>query len=153
MRKENVATVVERLLRPVVEEMGYYLWDVTFRKVGADPTLTVTIDSDEGIWIEDCEKVHRAIDPLLDEADPIDVSYQLEVSSPGIEREIRTDAHIAACMGEEIEAKLYAPHDGKRAYVGILAAYEGGQVTLQTAEGNVTLARDAIAHMHTTYQE
>ncbi len=153
MGKENVATVVERLLRPVVEEMGYYLWDVTFRKVGADPTLTVTIDSDEGISIEDCEKVHRAIDPLLDEADPIDVSYQLEVSSPGIEREIRTDAHIAACMGEEIEAKLYAPHEGKRAYVGILAAYEGGNLTLQTADGSVTLARDAIAHMHTTYQE
>ena len=153
MRKENVATVVERLLCPVVEEMGYRLWDVTFRKVGADPTLTVTIDSDEGISIEDCEKVHRAIDPLLDEADPIDVSYQLEVSSPGIEREIRTDAHIAACMGEEIEAKLYAPHEGKRAYVGILAAYEDGALTLQTAEGNVTLAREAIAHMHTTYQE
>ena len=153
MAKENVASVVEKLLCPVVEEMGYYLWDVTFRKVGADPTLTVTIDSDEGISIEDCEKVHRAIDPLLDEADPIDMSYQLEVSSPGIEREIRTDAHIAACMGEEIEAKLYAPHEGKRAYVGILAAYEGGSVTLQTANGNVTLARDAIAHMHTTYQE
>lgn len=153
MRKENVATVVEKLLSPVVEEMGYCLWDVTFRKVGADPTLTITIDSDAGISIEDCEKVHRAIDPLLDEADPIDVSYQLEVSSPGIEREIRTDAHIAACMGEEIETKLYAPHEGKRAYVGILAAYEGGQVTLQTAEGNVTLAREAIAHMHTTYQE
>lgn len=153
MKKPNVATVVENLLRPVVEEMGYRLWDVVFRKVGADPTLTVTIDSDEGIWIEDCERVHRAIDPLLDEADPIDCSYQLEVSSPGIEREIRTDAHIAACMGEEIEARLFAPHAGKRVFVGILAGYEGGNITLQTAEGDVTLARDAVSHMNTTYHE
>lgn len=153
MKKENIATVVERLLTPVVTEMGYRLWDVVFHKVGADPTLTITIDNDEGITIEDCERVHRAIDPLLDEADPIEVSYQLEVSSPGIERDIRTDAHIAACMGEEIEARLYAPLEGKRVFVGILAAYEDGKVTIETAEGEMILPRAAIAHMNTTYHE
>ena len=105
LKKPNIASEVEALLTPVIEGLGYAVWDVQFRKVGADFTLTVTIDSDEGISIDDCEKVHRTIDPLLDEADPIDVAYVLEVSSPGIEREIRTDAHIAACMGEEIEAR------------------------------------------------
>ena len=124
MKKQNVAGVVETLLTPVVEELGYRLWDVEFRKVGADPTLTITIDSDDGITIEDCEKVHRTIDPLLDEADPIDVSYQLEVSSPGIERVIRTDAHIAFCMGEEIEARTFAPQNGKKSFVGVCASAE-----------------------------
>ncbi len=153
MKKTNVASEVEELLRPVVEGLGYSLWDVVYRKVGADWTLTITIDHEDGISIDDCEKVHRTIDPLLDEADPIEDSYQLEVSSPGIEREIRTDAHIAACMGEEIDARLFAPHEGKRAYTGVLAGYEGNVLTLQTAEGEVSLPRSAISHMNTTYQE
>jgi ribosome maturation factor RimP len=153
LKKTNVAGEVEALLRPVVEGLGYALWDVVYRKVGADWTLTITIDSEEGISIDDCERVHRTIDPILDEADPIEDSYQLEVSSPGIEREIRTDVHIAACMGEEIDVRLFAPHEGKRAYTGILAGHADGSLTLQTAEGEVVLPRAAISHMNTTYHE
>lgn len=153
MKKTNIAGTVEELLRPFIEGLGYRIWDVEFRKVGADPTLTVTIDSDEGINIDDCEKVHRGIDPLLDEADPIDVPYILEVSSPGIERDIRTDAHIFACMGEEIEAKLFAPLNGRRSYIGEIAAYADGNLTLSTAEGEVVIPRTAISHMNTTYHD
>ncbi len=153
LKKTNTAATVEALLTPVIEGLGYRLWDVEFRKVGADPTLTVTIDSDEGITIDDCERVHRTIDPLLDEADPIEVAYILEVSSPGIERDIRTDRHIAACMGEEIECRLFAPLDGKRAYVGILSAYENGTLTLETPTGDVQIPRAAISRMNTTYHE
>ena len=153
MKKTNIAGTVEELLRPFIEGLGYRIWDVEFRKVGADPTLTVTIDSDEGINIDDCEKVHRGIDPLLDEADPIDVPYILEVSSPGIERDIRTDAHILACMGEEIEAKLFAPLNGRRSYVGEIAAYADGILTLSTPEGDVAIPRTAISHMNTTYHD
>ena len=153
MKKTNVASEVEALLRPVIEGLGYGLWDVVYRKVGADWTLTVTIDHEDGISMEDCEKVHRTIDPILDEADPIEDSYQLEVSSPGIERDIRTDAHIEACMGMEIDVRLFAPHEGKRAYTGVLAGYEDGALLLQTAEGALSLPRAAISHMNTTYQE
>ncbi len=154
MKKTNIATEVESLLRPIVEdELGYALWDVVYRKVGADPTLTITIDSEEGITIEDCERVHRRIDPVLDEADPIEDSYQLEVSSSGIERDIRTDKHIMACLGEEIDVRLFAPHEGNRAFTGILAAYENGAITLRTAEGDISLPRAAISRMNTTYHE
>ncbi len=153
MKKTNVASEVSALLCPVIESLGYRLWDVVYRKVGADWTLTITIDKDEGITIDDCEKVHRTIDPLLDEADPIEDSYQLEVSSPGIEREVRTDAHITACMGMEIDLRLFAPQDGKRAFTGILAGYENGTLTLQAADGAHTFARSAISHMNTTYHE
>lgn len=153
MKKPNIATAVEQLLSPVIEGLGYAVWDVQFRKVGADFTLTVTIDSEDGISIDDCERVHRTIDPLLDEADPIDVAYILEVSSPGIEREIRTDAHIAACMGEEIEAKLFAPQNGSRVFVGTIVGYENEVLRLATEAGEVSIPRAAISAMNTTYHE
>lgn len=153
MKKPNIASEVESLLTPVIEGLGYAVWDVQFRKVGADFTLTVTIDSEDGISIDDCELVHRTIDPLLDEADPIDVAYILEVSSPGIEREIRTDAHIVACMGEEIEAKLFAPLNGSRVFVGRIAGYEGGVLRLATEGGEVEIPRASISAMNTTYHE
>ncbi len=153
MKKPNIASAVEELLTPVIEGLGYAVWDVQFRKVGADFTLTVTIDSEDGISIDDCELVHRTIDPLLDEADPIDVAYILEVSSPGIEREIRTDAHIEACMGEEIEAKLFAPQNGSRVFVGRIAGYEGGVLRLATEGGEVEIPRASISAMNTTYHE
>ncbi len=153
MKKPNIATAVEELLTPVIEGLGYAVWDVQFRKVGADFTLAVTIDSEEGISIDDCERVHRTIDPLLDEADPIDVAYILEVSSPGIEREIRTDAHIAACMGEEIEAKLFAPQNGSRVFVGRIVGYENDTLRLSTETGEVSIPRAAISAMNTTYHE
>lgn len=153
MKKPNIASAVEELLTPVIEGLGYAVWDVQFRKVGADFTLTVTIDSEDGISIDDCETVHRTIDPILDEADPIDVGYILEVSSPGIEREIRTDAHIEACMGEEIEAKLFAPQSGVRVFVGRIVGYEGGVLRLATEGGEVEIPRASISAMNTTYHE
>ena len=150
---KSVAEAVRELAEPIAEEIGCWIWDVEYVKEGARRVLRITIDSEEGITIDDCEKMHRAIDPVLDEADPIEVSYQLEVSSPGIERVIRTDAHIAFCMGEEIEARTFAPQGGKKSFVGILSAYENGAVTLVTGEGEVTLPREAISLMNVTYHE
>ena len=153
LKKSNIADEVEALLRPVIEELGYGIWDVVYRKVGADWVLTVTIDHPQGISIDDCEKVHRRIDPILDEADPIDNPYMLEVSSPGIEREIRTDAHILACLGAEIEARLFAPLSGKRVFTGRLLAFSDGTLTLACGEETVKIPRASIARMHTLYRE
>ena len=99
MKKSNggVALEVAKIAEPLAEELGYFLWDVEYVKEGADMYLRITIDSEEGITIEDCERMHRAIDPLLDEADPIEGAYHLEISSPGIERELKNDMHITAC--------------------------------------------------------
>ena len=109
MIKKNIAGTVAELVAPVAEEMDIILWDVEFVKEGSKKILRITIDSEEGIDINTCEKFHRTIDPMLDEADPIDEAYYLEVTSPGIEREIKTDAHISMCLGEKVELKLYAP--------------------------------------------
>ncbi len=124
--KKNIAGTVEKLLTPVVNELGYDLWDVEYEKEGSEWFLRITIDLFEGITIEDCEKVHRTIDPILDEADPIESAYRLEVSSPGIERELRRPSHIESFTGtgETVEMRFYAPRDGKKSLLGEITEYD-----------------------------
>ena len=154
MAKKNVATVVEELLRPTVEEMGYMLWDVSYAKIGTEYHLEITIDSEEGISITDCERVHRAIDPILDEADPIEGAYRLEVSSPGIERELRTDAHLDACIGVVVELRFFAAQNGAKTLVGALSSFDGESVTVVTPDdAEHTFARRDISRIRTVYFE
>ncbi len=149
---KNIAETVALLAAPVAKELGLTLWDVEYVKEGAKWILRITIDSDEGITIEDCERMHRAIDPILDEADPIESAYDLEVSSPGIERELRTDAHIDASVGEEVELRLFAPVDGQKVYVGFLLGRDGeGALVLDTAAGNRAFPRSAVAKIKTVF--
>ena len=149
--KKNVRETVREAILPTVTELGYRIWDVTYGKIGADYHLEITIDNDEGISIDDCEKVHRAIDPILDECDPIEGFYYLEVSSPGVERELRTDDHINACLGEAVEAKLFAAHDGRKSIVGTLESYEDGNVTIDEDGTKTVIARAEISKFNTIY--
>ena len=150
---KNIAQVVSDLITPVAQELGLFLWDVEFLKEGARRVLRVTIDSDEGVTIEDCERMHSAIDPLLDEADPIDTSYDLEVSSPGIERELRTNAHIDFFVGEQVELRFFAPIDGQRSIRGILAGRDGeGNVLVEVAESVLAFKRTLISKISTVFE-
>ena len=153
--KKSVKDTVREAILPVVTELGYRIWDITYAKIGADYHLEITIDSDAGIQIEDCERVHRAIDPILDEADPIEGFYYLEVSSPGIERELRTEEHILAFIGARVEAKLFSPKDGKRAIRGTLAALkEGGAVSITEDGGEeILLQSNEISRLATLFFE
>lgn len=151
--KKGIKETVREVIEPTVTELGYRIWDVTYSKIGADYHLEITIDSDAGINIEDCEKVHRAIDPILDEVDPIEGFYYLDVSSPGLERELRTDEHITACLGQRVEAKLFAPKDGRKSVVGILSSYEDGIVTVTEGDAAVSLARGDVARLTTLFFE
>jgi ribosome maturation factor RimP len=119
-RQGSIAQKVWDIVLPTADELEYVLWDVEFVKEGADHYLRITIDHPEGITIEDCERMHRAIDPVLDEIDPIDVAYDLEVSSPGIERDLRTDFHIDACLGERVELRFFAPFECLNDFLNIL---------------------------------
>ena len=137
----NVAARVDVLVRPIVEEMGLRLWDVRYEKEGADWMLRVLIDRDEPLDTDICEKVSRAIDPLLDEADPIPQSYYLEVGSPGLGRRLVKEEHFAAKCGQKVEARLYrADEAGRREISGILRGFEGDAVRLDTADGEVSVA-------------
>ena len=151
---KNVASVVRGIISPLAEEMGYYLWDVEFVKEGADKYLRITIDNEQGITIDDCERFHRGIDPLLDESDPISEAYILEVSSPGIERELKCDEHIEACVGCEVELRLYAPHkeSGSKQFRGTLAGLdEYGRVVIDTQSGEMAFEKSAIAKLSTVF--
>ena len=148
MKKQSVAAVVAEVVRGTVEELGYLLWDVEYGKEGADWHLTVTIDKADGITIEDCERVHRAIDPLLDEADPIEDAYYLNVSSPGIERVLRTDAHLAASIGARVALRFFSAVDGQKSATGVLTAADGESVTL---DGERSIPREAISKIQTVF--
>ena len=149
MKKQSIADTVAELLAPTVTGLGYCLWDVEYVKEGADWNLTVTIDHPDGITIEDCERVHRAIDPVLDEADPIEDAYILNVSSPGIERVLRTDAHLEAAVGVRVEVRLFAAINGQKALRGTLTAVGDESITLDEQE----IPRAAISKVRTVYFE
>lgn len=149
----GVVAAVRTAVVPVIESLGYDVWDVEYVKEGADMYLRITIDRPEGITIDDCETVHRAIDPVLDEADPIEDAYHLEVSSPGLERDLRTDAHFAACMGKEIEVRLYAPADGAKVWTGeLLGLSEDGSVRLLTNGAEKVFPKAAVAAARTVFR-
>ena len=116
----NAAEKVYGLIKETVEAQGVSLWDVRFLKEGASWYLRVFIDKPEGISIDDCTNVSHAIDPIIDEADPIDVSYFLEVCSPGTERELTRQSHFEACVGKRVKIKLYKALDGVKEFTGIL---------------------------------
>ncbi len=130
-----MATAAERvhdLIKDTVEKTGVSLWDVRFVKEGASWYLRVFIDKPDGISIDDCTNVSHAIDPILDEADPIDKSYYLEVCSCGFERELTKAVHYAAVIGQKIKIRLYKAVDGKKEFIG----------TLKKADGDITIDVD-----------
>ena len=156
MKKNSVgvAATVKKLAEPIAESLGYELWDVEYVKEGADYYLRITIDRPDGITIDDCEKMHRAIDPVLDEADPIEDFYHLEVSSTGIERELKTDRHIEACEGWDVEVKLYAPLNGSKVFTGeLLPLGESGEVRLACEPSGEILSfeKASIASLKTRF--
>jgi len=148
----GIAETVRALAEPVAESLGYFLWNVEYVKEGARMILRLTIDSEEGVNIDDCEKMHRAIDPVLDEADPIEGAYYLEVSSPGIERELRTEDHIYACEGWDVELRLFAPVDGTKVLRGVLGGLDDdGNVVLIVGEEEKRFPRASVAKLQTVF--
>ena len=149
----SVAETVRSLAEPVAESLGCWIWDVEFVKEGARRVLRITIDSEEGITINDCEAMHRAMDPILDEADPIEEAYYLEVSSPGVERELKTEEHILACEGWDVEVKLYAPKDGAKLFRGVLLEPgEGGEIRIDAAGKLLTFPKADVAKLQTYFE-
>ncbi|MGN0663089.1 MAG: ribosome maturation factor RimP [Faecalibacterium sp.] len=135
----NTARRVEALVRPVVEGMGLRLWDVVFEKEGPDWFLRILIDRDGAMDTDTCAEVSHALDPILDEADPIDQSYYLEVGSPGLGRKLTRPEHYEAVRGQKVAVKLIRPDaSGAREFSGILAGREGSTVTVATPQGDKT---------------
>lgn len=148
----KVAEQVYELIKPVVSSLGLTVWDVRFVKEGASYYLRVYIDKEGGVTIDDCADVSRAIDPIIDEADPIDKQYYLEVCSPGIERELTRDWHFRAAEGRQVRIKLFSAADGKKEFAGTLKV-SGEDITVSGGDGEITVERSKIAKAFTEYQD
>ncbi|MBR0507178.1 MAG: ribosome maturation factor RimP [Clostridia bacterium] len=135
--EETVKTIeiCENLCKAKIEAMGFELCDVTYQREYGDWVLTFYIDKPDGVTIDECESVSRAIEPILDEADPIDQEYVLSVSSLGIDRPLKKPRDFERAMGKELEIKLYAPQNGKKQWIGMLTAYDADGFTVETESG------------------
>jgi ribosome maturation factor RimP len=131
----TVAESVWEIAEPIAKELGLEIWDIRFLKEGKDWFLRIFIDKDGGVGINDCEAMSRAIDKPLDDLDPIEQSYSLEVSSPGIERELTRPEHFEKFKGADIKVKLIRPLDGVREFNGVLEDSDGKKIVLRLEDG------------------
>ena len=136
---------VSEIARPVVEEEGCTLWDVEYVKEAGTRYLRLLIDKEGGVDIEDCERISRRLDPILDETDPVPESYVFEVGSAGIDRELKRPSDFQAFLGSEVEVRLYQPRNGSKSFVGTLKAYEDGNVTIENGGNEMRFEKGRIA--------
>ncbi len=140
-----IAEKVFGIIKDTVQAQGVSLWDVKYVKEGASYYLRVILDSEEGISIDDCTNVHHAIDPVLDEADPIKDSYYLEVCSPGLERELTRPEHFEAFAGEKVKLKLYKALNGSKELKGKLVSFDGKEIVIEAADEEITLEKSTFS--------
>ena len=136
---------VWQFAEPVVQEKGCSLWDVEYVREGGEWFLRLYIDKDGGVDITDCEAVSRAVDPILDEKDPIPDSYHFEVCSAGLERALKRPGDFEQFMGSPILVKLYRPRNGLKEIPGVLRGYEDGRVTVEAGKETITFEKSEVA--------
>ena len=146
----KVTQLAAQLAQPIVEANGCTLWDVEYVREAGTWFLRIYIDKEGGVSINDCEAVSRPLSDALNEADPIEGSYTLEVSSAGADRVLKKPEHFAAFVGREVDVHLYRPVDGRKEHTGVLAGYEQGDVLL---EGGTRFAKKEVAQvrLHVTF--
>ena len=150
----SIEEKVEKLLNPIIEKIGYELYDVEYAKEGKNNFLRIFIDNSKGIDLNDCEKVNDAITDILDEENYIKDQYFLEVSSPGVERVLRKEKHLEKNIGTEISVKLFKKDEnGKKEYQGILKKFDENQIKMQDEENQkeIGIERKNIAQIKTIY--
>jgi len=136
MAKINTVQRVEEIVKPFAEELGLSIWDITYKKEGSDWYLRIFIDKDGGVSIDDCVDLTHAVSQPLDDADPIPQNYTLEISSPGVERELTRDEHFKANIGQPVFLRTIRPVDGVRDFKGTLKSYEDKKITVELENGD-----------------
>ena len=141
----KVTEIVEKIAEPVVQAHGCQLWDVEYVREGSEYFLRIYLDKETGVDINDCEAISRAMDPLLDEADPIAESYQFEVCSAGLERALKRPGDFERFMGSAVTVKLYRPRNGLKEIPCVLTGYDNGRVTVEAGKETITFEKSEVA--------
>ena len=148
----SIEEKVEKLIEPIIEKIGYELYDEEYAKEGKNFFLRIFIDNEKGIDLSDCEKVNDAITEILDDVDYIKEQYFLEVSSPGVERVLRKDKHLAKNIGQEINVKLFKKDEnGKKEYTGILKGFDEKDIKIEEINKEFKIERKNISQIKTVY--
>lgn len=142
---KKVTEIVAQLAEPIVLRQGCTLWDVEYVREGDTRFLRLLIDKEGGVDISDCEAISRAVDPILDEKDPIAESYVFEVSSAGLERALKRPEDFRRFMGSPVTVKLYRPRNGLKELPAVLTGYDDGRITVQSGSETITFARSEVA--------
>ena len=142
---EKVTELTARLAAPIIEEQGCSLWDVEYVKEAGTWYLRVLIDKEGGVDIADCEAVSRALDPILDEHDPIPGSYHFEVCSAGLERTLKRPSDFERFLGSPITVKLYRPYNGMKELPCVLRGYDEGRLTVELGKETVQFEKSQVA--------
>ena len=143
--KKSIEQTAEELLKPITDRLGVEIYDVEYVKEGNERYLRAYIDKEGGVNIQDCENVSRAFSDKLDEADIISDAYILEVSSPGLGRQLKKDRHFENSLGEDVELKLFEALDGQKEYEGTLKAFDKDSITVTINGEDKVFARNTIA--------
>lgn len=142
----KIKQICEEKLRPVIEEMGYELVEVSYEKENGGMSLIFVIDKDGGVNVDDCEVVNKKIDPLLDEINPTDDKpYTLVVSSPGLDRPLKTDRDLTRNLGKDVDITLFSKLNGQKLFTGALESFDEKVVTIKTEKEEISLDRNKIA--------
>ena len=143
----KVTEQVAEFARPIVEAQGCQLWDVEYVREGSEYFLRLYLDKEGGVDIDDCEAVSRAVDPILDEKDPIPGSYHFEVCSAGLERVLKRPSDFQRFLGSPITVKLYRPRNGLKEIPCVLKAYDEGKLTVEAGKETITFEKSEVAQV------
>ena len=143
----KITDVVSQLAREHVEEEGCSLWDVEYIKEAGSWYLRIYIDKEGGVSIEDCERISRRLDKVLDEADPVPESYIFEVASAGADRELKRPSDFEKFLGHEVEVSTYRQMEGQKLFIGILKEYSNGNLTITTGNKDIFFSKQDAAHV------
>ena len=141
----KITEQVAAFSQPVVETHGCSLWDVEYVREGTEYFLRLYIDKEGGVDITDCEAISRAMDPILDEKDPIPESYHFEVCSAGLERALKRPGDFERFMGSAITVKLYRPRNGMKEIPCVLKGYDNGRITVEAGKETITFEKSEVA--------
>lgn len=146
----KVEKTVWEAVEPIVESFGCSIYDVEYVKEGQNYFLRIFIDKEGGVSTDDCEKVSRGIDPVLDELDPIENAYYLEISSPGLDRKLSRKEHFESAVGKSIDIKLFSPINGSKEITGILKSFDSNIISVETDSGIIEIEKQKASVVRLT---